>query len=100
MKISEIVVEDVIRYLRLDGTDCDYAHLHAAMDAAKHYISAYTGIPESGDGETLDDHEDFYLAFMALCQDAYDNRAYVSDDNFGVNCVVESVLGMHARNLL
>ena len=51
------------------------------------------------EGETLDDYEDIYLAFMVLCQDAYDNRAYVADGT-AANRVVCSILDMHARNLI
>ena len=60
---------------------------------------AIRGIPQSGEGETLDDYEDIYLAFMVLCQDAYDNRSYVAEGT-AANRVVCSILDMHARNLI
>ena len=56
MKLSEITADDVVSYLRLEGAPCDYDHLHASMAAAKAYISSYTGIPQSGEGETLYDY--------------------------------------------
>ena len=40
-----------------------------------------------------------YLAFMVLCQDAYDNRSYVAEGT-AANRVVCSILDMHARNLI
>lgn len=79
MKLSEITADDVVSYLRLEGAPCDYDHLHASMAAAKAYISSYTGIPQSGEGETLDDYEDIYLAFMVLCQDAYHYRLWAME---------------------
>ena len=102
MKISEITMQDVVRYLRLDGTDYDPSEMRAIMDAARTYIASYTGIPaESSDpnADTLDDYADFWLAYMVLCQDMYDHRSYSSDTD-AVNRVVDSILGMHARNLL
>lgn len=102
MKISEITMQDVVRYLRLDGTDYDPSEMQAIMDAARTYIASYTGIPaESSDPntDTLDDYADFWLAYMVLCQDMYDHRSYDSE-NGAANRVVDSILGMHARNLL
>ena len=102
MKISEITMQDVVRYLRLDGTDYDPSEMQAIMDAARTYIASYTGIPaESSDPntDTLDDYADFWLAYMVLCQDMYDHRSYSSDTD-AVNRVADSILGMHARNLL
>lgn len=71
------------------------------MTAAKKYISAYTGIQEVstvGD-EILDDHEDFSIAFLVLCQDMYDNRS-MTTEKANTNRVIECILGMHSRNLL
>lgn len=102
MKISEITAEDVAKYLRLESGECDNVQLGAIMDAAKSYILHYTGLPETAQEEgekTLDDYADFWIAYMVLCQDMYDNRTYTVE-NGSVNRVVESVLGMHARNLL
>ena len=102
MKISEITAADVAKYLRLESGEYDAAQLDAIMDAAKSYILHHTGIPETGTAEgekTIDDYADFWIAYMVLCQDMYDNRTYTVE-NGSVNRVVESVLGMHVRNLL
>jgi uncharacterized phage protein (predicted DNA packaging) len=102
MKISEIIINDVIEYLRIDTVDFDANLLAAIMEASKKYISAYTGIAiESNDTtvETLDDHPDFYIAYMALCQDMYDNRTIYTDKS-NANKTVQSILDMHPRILL
>lgn len=99
MKISEITPMAVAKYLRLESGDYDGSELQAIMESAKRYIVSYTGIPAEGTGETLDDHEDFYIAFMVLCQDMYDNRSYAMESS-SANRVVDSILGMHVRNLL
>lgn len=90
------------RYLRLESGEYNSQELAAIMRAAESFIQSYTGIPSAGTMEaeaTLDDYEDFYIAYMVLCQDMYDNRA-LTVENSGVNRVVESILGLHARNLL
>lgn len=92
-------------YLRLEDEDYAPAELEAVMASVKQYIVSYTGIPAESDdpeAETLDDHADFYIAYMVLCQDAYDNRTMYPDVRYAgsQNRVVESILGMHARNLL
>ena len=92
MVISEITSQNVADFLRLDSTD---PVLVPMMAAAKAYIRDYTGLSD----EELDEHEDFYIAFMVLVQDMYDNRAmYVEKDN--VNRVVDSILFRHRTNFL
>lgn len=93
MKISEITNAEVVDFLRLDENDA--VQIPPMMNAAKQYIMDYTGLEES----ELDEHEDFYIAYMVLVQDMYDNRAmYVDKDN--VNRVVESILFRHRINFL
>ena len=93
MKISNITATDVAAFLRLD--DATDPLLTPMMDAAKQYIIDYTGLTAT----QLDDHEDFYIAYMVLVQDMYDNRAMYVDKN-NVNGVVESVLFRHRVNFL
>ena len=92
MVISEITAQNVADFLRLDETD---PLLTPMMDAAKKFIIDYTGLTETD----LDEHEDFYIAFMVLIQDMYDNRAmYVDKSN--INRVVDSILFRHRVNFL
>lgn len=93
MKVSEIQVEQVADYLRLD--DYLVSDLSPLLDSAKAFIRSYTGL---GD-EEIDTHEDFYIVVLILCQDMYDNRCmYVDKGN--LNKVVDTILGMHCVNLL
>ena len=93
MRISDITVSNVAAFLRLD--DASDPILTPMMAAAKQFIIDYTGLSEA----ELDDHEDFYIAYMVLVQDMYDNRAmYVEKDN--INRVVESVLFRHRTNFV
>lgn len=100
MKLSEIKKGDVIEYLKLEedmypeGSAAE-RNLFAAMDGAYSYILGYTGLSK----EKADTHEEFYTAYMALCQDMIDNRSYYVEKN-NVNKVVSSILDMHCENLL
>lgn len=104
MKVSEITVNDVADYIKIDSEELEEERniLEAILEAAKTYIAEYTGIPKTSDNETdetLDSHEDFWIVVMVLCQDMHDNRSmYVDKSN--VNKVVETILGMHCKNLL
>lgn len=100
MKLSEIKKSDVIEYLKLEEDmysegSAGEKELLAIMDAAYSYILDYTGLA----AEIADNHEQFYIAYMVLCQDMHDNRSYYVDKN-NVNRVVDSILAMHCENLL
>ena len=103
-KVSEITINDVVNYLRLD--DYEESDIETYLNIAKSYISNYTGIPEEVEDEeydeeteTLDDFPDLVIVVYVLCQDMYDNRCmYVNGGN--VNKVVQTILDMHTRNNL
>lgn len=95
MQISKITAADVADFIRLDPDSYKNRMLKAIMEAAKQYILGYTGLTEA----EADEKEDLYIAYMVLCQDMYDNRSMYVDRN-NVNKVVESVLGMHCKNLI
>ena len=97
-KVSEITIEDVARYIRID--DYEESDITTYLNIAKNYISSYTGIPvTSEEGESLDDFPDFVIVVYILCQDMYDNRAYYVDKG-NINRVVQTILDMHTRNNL
>lgn len=102
MKVSEIQVSDIAKYLRLEAGEYTEPELTSIFTAAKNFISSYTGIPISSTDtaiKTINDYEDFYIVIMVLCQDMYDNRSlYVDKSN--LNKVVDTILGMHCINLL
>lgn len=96
-KVSEITVEDVAKYIKLD--DYEATEIQTYLNIAKNYISNYTGIPIESDDESLDSYADFIIVVYILCQDMYDNRTmYV--DNTNINKVVQTILDMHSRVLL
>ena len=95
MVISEIKKQNVIDFLRLDDGQAQDKLLTAIMDAARQYIMDYTGLTE----DELDEHEDFYVAYMVLVQDMYDDRSYYIDKS-NVNRVVDSILFRHRTNFV
>lgn len=96
-KVSEITIEDVARYIRVD--DYEESEIETYLNIAKSYISSYTGIPVTSEGESLDDFPDFVIVVYILCQDMHDNRALYVDKN-NINKVVQTILDMHTRNYL
>lgn len=96
-KVSDITAQKVADYLRIaELTEDDRDFLTSCITVAIDYILKYTGIEDT---ETLDKYPDMIIVVYVLCQDMYDNRVmYV--DNSNLNRVVETILGLHQRNLL
>ena len=94
MKPSEITAETVLGFLRLDEPPEDIPP-EVLLAAAKGYAMSYTGLDEAG----LDEHEDIALAILVLCSDLYDRRQMAVESD-KVNRVVQSILDLHAVNLV
>lgn len=94
--VSEITYEDVASYIRLsEVSQEDQNTLTNLINISIAYIMGYTGLTN----EQLDQHQDFIIVVLILCQDMWDNRTlYV--DNSNLNNVVESILSLHSVNLL
>lgn len=95
-KVSDITYEDIASYLRLyETTASDINTLKNILDVAKRYIIEYTGRTSL----ELDSYQDFVIVVFVLCQDMWDNRTMYVDSK-SLNKVVESILNLHAVNLL
>ena len=94
--VSELTYQDVAEYIRLcEVTSDDENTLNKLIDVSKNYIANNTGLTV----EQLDEHSDFVIVVLILCQDMWDNRTlYV--DNANLNHVVKTILGNHSINLL
>ena len=96
-KVGDITAQDVADYLRIaELTEDDENFITSTISVAIDYILKYTGIE---DAETLDNYTDMVIAVFVLVQSMYDVRAYEVDTS-NVNRVVDTILGMHQRNLL
>jgi hypothetical protein len=95
-KISEITINDLVDYLRLPEFDGSQAQLLTTIKAAvTSYILGVTGLSLV----QLDNYPDLTLAFFALAQDMYDNRA-IYIDKANISDTVSTILNMYRTNLL
>ena len=95
-KVSDITVESVADYLRLDEvTDSEINTLEMLIYIATSYIKSYTGLDDAG----VDKYPEFVIVVLILCQDMWDNRTMYVDSK-DLNNTVQSILAMHSVNLL
>ena len=96
MKITEVNTNTLKDYLRIAELQTDEDKLlEMIIASAKAYILSFTGLKQ----EEADKYQDLTIAFLLLCQDMYDNRSFYVDKN-NINKVAETILFMHAGNLL
>ena len=94
MKVSEIKVDDVKKYLRITENDDDNL-LELILKSAKSYIKRQVGI----DDKEIDTYPDLTVAVLIICQDLYDNRSVYVDKN-NLNRTVDNIIFMHRGNLI
>lgn len=94
MKVSEITIEILKNYLRIDGSDDDVLLQHI-LSASIDYCLNYTGRTI----EELEQYNDIPLAVLSLCSDLYENREYTTD-RININPAIAQILGSHSNNLL
>lgn len=95
-KVSDITVESVADYLRLDEvTESEINTLNTLISVATSFIKNYTGLDDIG----VDKYPEFVIVVLILCQDMWDNRTMYVDSK-DMNNTVQSILAMHSVNLL
>lgn len=95
-KVSDITVECVADYLRLDEvTESEKNTLNTLISVATSFIKSYTGL----DDTNVDKYPEFVIVVLILCQDMWDNRTMYVDSK-DLNNTVQSILAMHSVNLL
>ena len=96
MKVSQVTVEELADYLRIDDPgDVELREIEEMKTSAIAYIKSSTGLDE----EELDKCEDIVQALFLIVADYFDNRNMYVDGKM-VNKAVDSILGMHSVNLL
>lgn len=99
MKIKELTNDNITAYLKLDPFDeleeQEQKLVEMIKEAAFPYIEAETGLS----AEEIERKDDLTIAYLALCQDMYDNRAMQLDKNT-INQTVDTILSRHRVNLL
>lgn len=95
-KVSDITVESVADYLRLDElTESEINTLNTLISVATSFIKSYTGL----DDISVNKYPEFVIVVLILCQDMWDNRTMYVDSK-ELNNTVQSILAMHSVNLL
>ena len=95
-KVSDITVDSVAEYLRLDEvSDEEKNTLATLISIATSFIKNYTGLDDAG----VDKYPEFVIVVLILCQDMWDNRTMYVDGK-DLNNTVQSILAMHSVNLL
>ena len=95
MKQSELTVETVMNYLRIDGND-ETDLIAAILAAARQRAMSHTGL----NSEELDKYEDIPLAILALCAELYDVRQSTIQGGAQMNPTTERILNAYSVNLL
>lgn len=97
MKVSDVTLQNVIDFLRIDdASEIEENEISAMMVAAKQFIMGYTGLSET----ELDEHEDITIAYQVYIADLFDNRNAQTDKPTYVNRTVQSILSLYRQNLL
>lgn len=101
MKVSEVTVEELANFMRLDEpSDIELEEIESMRASAIDYMCKYTGLSV----EQLDEHENLVHALHVLVADFFDNRnLYLSTNSAKephLNKAVECILNMHSVNLL
>lgn len=98
MKVSEVSVQDLSEFARLDDPDeIELKELERMKDSAIALITSYTGLEE----KNLDRHADITEALFVLVMDMFDNRNLLIDyKTTNINPAVKTILDLHSVNLL
>lgn len=97
MKLSDVTLQNVLDFLRVDyPTEIEKAEVTAMMTAAANFIQGYTGLTL----DEIDEHEDITIAYQVLIADMFDNRNNQIDKPTYVNRTVQSILSLYRVNLL
>lgn len=94
MKVSELTVEVLRDYLKVDSDENVQMYLEAAIS----YVKQYAGFK---DDAAMNQTDDVAMCVLAVASDMFDQRqTQVGVNNSYINRLVDSMLFMHSTNLL
>ena len=98
VKVSEITIETLASYLRLDEpSEIEKNEIAGMKASAISFITGYTGLDKSNPHP----QEDTTQALFIIVADMFDNRnLYIEGKANNINKSVERILAMHSVNLL
>lgn len=94
MKTSELTLDVIKQYLRIDGNDDDIL-LNAFLSASIQYCTSYMGCT-LGD---LEKYDDVTIVILALISDSYEVRQFTTS-TVTTNPIMQGVLDLHCSNFL
>lgn len=94
MKVSELTLDLVKQYLRIDGDD-DNILVNLLLESAKAYASGYMGCTI----EDMDQWPDVTIAILAMIADTYEVRQFTTSV-VSTSPLILGALDMHCVNLL
>lgn len=94
MKVSELTLDTIKQYLRIDGNDDDMI-LNMLLDSAVQYCTSYMGCTK----EDLEKYDDVTVVVLALISDSYEVRQFTTS-TVTLNPIMQGVLDLHCGNFL
>lgn len=94
MKTSELTLDVIKQYLRIDGNDDDIL-LNAFLSASIQYCTSYMGCTL----EDLEQYDDVTIVILALVADSYEVRQFTTS-TVTTNPIMQGVLDLHCGNFL
>ncbi|WP_252218790.1 MULTISPECIES: head-tail connector protein [unclassified Clostridium] len=93
IKINEVKTELLVNYC--NAYDEDKQLLEIFKDASVDYIKSYTGLTD----EEINNKNDLTIALLVLVSGMFDSRS-IEADKTNINLILDSILGLHSRNLV
>lgn len=94
MKTSELTLDVIKQYLRIDGNDDDIL-LNAFLSASIQYCTSYMGCTL----EDLEKYDDVTIVILALISDSYEVRQFTTS-TVTTNPIMQGILDLHCSNFL
>ena len=94
MKVSELTLNTIKQYLRLDGNNDDIL-LQMLLDASVQYCTSYMGCTKAD----LEKYEDVTVVILGLISDSYEVRQFTTS-TITLNPIMQGVLDLHCGNFL
>ena len=94
MKVSELTLDIIKQYLRIDGNDDDVL-LEMLLASSIQYCTSYMGCTK----EDLEKYDDVTIVVLALISDSYEVRQFTTS-TVTLNPIMQGVLDLHCSNFL
>lgn len=93
MKISEVTTDLLVNYC--NAYEEDKSLLEIFKDASISYIKSHTGLTT----DEMNTYDDLTVSLLVLVSGMFDSRS-IECDKDKVNLILDSILGLHSKNLV